>query len=138
MGQTVVRSYRDLEVWQKGMDLVSASYRLAVILPDHERYGLISRMRSAAVSITANIAEGHGRDYRREYLRHLSLASALAELQTCFEMTHRLAYVAEAKVDAKFAMADEGRQNVDGPQEESRPSRSQEGRRQNPGTSNND
>jgi len=88
-----VRSYRDLIVWQKAMDLVMESYRLAQKFPTHERYGLASQCRRAAVSIPANIAEGHGRLHRGDYVHHLSIATgSLMELETCAELECRLGY----------------------------------------------
>ena len=79
----VVRSYRDLQVWEKGMDLVVDDYRFAKSLPKSELYGLTSQMQRAAVSVPANIAEGHGREHLGEYLHHLSMANgSLMELET--------------------------------------------------------
>ena len=54
-----VKRYRDLLVWQKAMDLVVESYKVANLLPKNEAYGLVSQIQRAAVSIPANIAEGH-------------------------------------------------------------------------------
>ena len=71
------RSYRDLEVWQKALDLVVECYRLSRTFPKAELYGLSSQLQRATVSIPANIAEGHGRSHTREYLKHLSIAMAL-------------------------------------------------------------
>ena len=89
-----VRSYRDLIVWQKAMGLVVESYRLAGTFPTDERYGLTSQFRRAAVSIPANIAEGHGRLHRGDYVHHLSIATgSLMELETCAELACRLQYV---------------------------------------------
>lgn len=70
-----IKSYRDLLVWQKAMDLVVDCYRYVDALPKNETYGLISQVRRAAVSVPANIAEGHGRDHLGDYLRHLSMAN---------------------------------------------------------------
>jgi four helix bundle protein len=56
-----IKSFQDLVVWQKSMDLVTECYQLAHRLPANEQYGLASQMRRAAVSIPANIAEGFGR-----------------------------------------------------------------------------
>ncbi len=58
----IVKSYRDLKVWKKAMDLVAESYRLTKLLPKTEACGLTTQIQRAAVSIPANIAEGHGRD----------------------------------------------------------------------------
>jgi four helix bundle protein len=70
-----VRSYRDLIVWQKAMDLVVESYRLSRLLPKSEVYGLGSQLQRAAVSVPANIAEGQGREHLGEYVHHLSIAN---------------------------------------------------------------
>lgn len=56
-----VKSYRDLKVWEKAMDLVVESYRVAERFPKRETFGLASQLQRAAVSIPANVAEGHGR-----------------------------------------------------------------------------
>ena len=90
-----VKSYRDLKVWQKGMDLVVESYRVAALLPAHELYGLASQIRRAAVSIPANIAEGNGREHLGDYLRHIAIAhGSLMELETHFLIAERLQYLA--------------------------------------------
>ena len=79
----MVKSYRDLKVWEKSMDLVVESYRVSRLLPKTEMFGLISQIQRAAVSVPANIAEGHGREQLGDYLRHLSIASgSLMELET--------------------------------------------------------
>lgn len=86
-------SFRDLRVWKMGMDLVEQVYRLTSFFPKHEVYGLASQMQRAAVSIPSNVAEGHNRRYRKEYLHHLSMAQAsLAELETQIEIAARLKY----------------------------------------------
>ena len=76
-------SYRDLVVWSRAMDLVEACYKLTKQLPQSEIYGLSSQIRRAAVSVPANIAEGHERRNLGEYLQHLSIANgSLKELET--------------------------------------------------------
>ena len=86
-----MKSFRDLRVWQAAMDLVEQVYRLTDAFPRHEIYGLTSQMQRAAVSIPANIAEGHTREHHKEFLHHLSMAQAsLAELQTHLEIAVRL------------------------------------------------
>jgi four helix bundle protein len=87
----MIRSYRDLIVWQLGMDLVVETYRLTTMLPKTETYGLKSQMQRAAVSVVANIAEGHGRDHRGDYLRMLSIAKgSLTEHETLLTVTERI------------------------------------------------
>ncbi len=89
-----LKSYRDLDIWQKAMDLVVAAYETSRAFPSEKRFGLASQLRKAAVSIPANIAEGYGRMYRGDYVRHLSIArGSLAELETHLAIAVRLDYV---------------------------------------------
>jgi four helix bundle protein len=88
-----IRSYRDLRVWQKAVDLAVDCYRLSRQLPRSEIYGLSSQMQRSAVSIPANIAEGHGREHLGDYLHHLSIANgSLMELETHLLIAARLTY----------------------------------------------
>jgi len=88
-----IRNFRDLRVWQQAMDLVEAIYRFTGGFPKQEIFGLTAQIRRAAVSIPSNIAEGHTREHRGEFLQHLSIAQAsLAELQTHLEIASRLKY----------------------------------------------
>jgi len=91
-----IRSYRDLEVWQAAVDLVVEVYRFSAAFPKCETYGLRSQLRAAAVSVPANIAEGHGREHLGDYLYHLSVANgSLMELETHCIIAQRLSYAAE-------------------------------------------
>src|SRR5438094_309288 len=91
-----IKSFRDLRVWQAGIDLVRNVYELTSKFPRSEVYGLASQMQRAAVSITSNIAEGHARESTKEYLQHLSIAQAsLAELETQLEIAKQLNYISE-------------------------------------------
>lgn len=104
----MVRGYRDLKVWQKAVDLVVASYRLCNTLPQSETFGLSSQIRRAAVSIPANIAEGHGRDRLGDYLRHLSVANGpLMELETHFMVAKQLRFLSGSELDAVLEMTSE-------------------------------
>jgi four helix bundle protein len=86
-----VKSYKDLVVWQKAMDLTSLVYEVTADLPPDERFGLISQARRAAVSVPANIAEGHRRSSTKDYLRFLSFAAgSLAEVETLVELAASL------------------------------------------------
>ena len=88
------RSYRDLELWQRAMDLVVECYKAAKKFPERENYGLISQMQRAAVSIPANVAEGQGRQHRPEFSQHLFIAKgSLTELETHIQIAHRLNYL---------------------------------------------
>ena len=89
-----VRSYRDLRVWKVGMDVVEMVYELTGSFTAQEKYGLASQLQRAAVSIPSNIAEGHARQHRGEYIHHLSFAQAsIAEVETQLEIAVRLKYV---------------------------------------------
>jgi four helix bundle protein len=85
-----IRNFRDLVVWQRGMELVDESYRLVKALPASELYGLRSQIVRAAVSVPTNIAEGHGRESRLDFARFLDVAKgSLLELETLFEIGRR-------------------------------------------------
>lgn len=95
-------------VWQKAMDLVAECYRVASLLPKSEIYGLASQVQRAAVSVPANIAEGHGREHLGEYLHHLSIANgSLMELETHLLLLHRLSYLPINEVEPALALSDE-------------------------------
>jgi len=103
-----VKSYRDLLVWQKAVDLVTCCYALTKLLPRSETYGLVGQIQRAAVSIPANIAEGHGRDHLGDYLRHLSIAKgSLMELETHLLIAERLNYLKAAEVNRVLAQCGE-------------------------------
>src|SRR5204863_9194056 len=92
-----IRSFRDLRVWQAGIELVQIVYALTSKFPRSEVYGLASQMQRAAVSVPSNIAEGHARESTKEYLQHLSIAQAsLAELETQLEIAKLLNYISDA------------------------------------------
>ena len=96
-----IRSYRDLECWQRAMDLVVECYRVTREFPKHEIYGLSSQLQRAAVSIPANIAEGQGRQHTPEFIQHLCIAySSLGELETHLLIAQRLEYLTPAKANA--------------------------------------
>jgi hypothetical protein len=61
--RTPILSCRDLRVWREAVSLTTEVYRVTALFPSDERYGLVSQARRAAVSVAANIAEGHGRDH---------------------------------------------------------------------------
>lgn len=91
---TDVKSYKDLKVWQKAMDLVPQVYSLARSLPQVEEYALSDQIRRSVVSIAANIAEGQARQHRKEFLQSLYVArGSLAELETLLMVAEKLAYV---------------------------------------------
>ena len=99
-----VSHFRELRVWQGGMDVVETVYRLSAGFPKSELYGLTSQIRRAAVSVPSNIAEGHSRASSKEYLNHLSMAQpSLAEVETQIEIARRLGYAAQQDVTSLLA-----------------------------------
>jgi four helix bundle protein len=98
---TVIRDFKDLEVWQRAVELVVESYRITKSFPSEERYGLIAQVRRAAVSVPSNIAEGRGRFGLRSFLYHLSVSSgSLMELETQLVIAERLQYLTPADAQA--------------------------------------
>jgi len=89
-----IRSYKDLMVWQRSMDLVESIYRITEKLPAKEQWGFLSQMRRAAVSVPSNIAEGYGRQSSGNYIQFLSISrGSLLELETQIELCIRLKYL---------------------------------------------
>ena len=104
----MVRSYQDLLVWQKAMELVAEIYRLVKLLPKEELYALSDQMRRAAVSIPSNIAEGQARNSTKEFINFLSMAKGSnAELQTQCLICKQLLYIPESELKTALALSDE-------------------------------
>ena len=104
----VVKTYRDLIVWQKAMALVAEVYGISKSIPASEIYGLTSQMRRCAVSIPSNIAEGYGRHSTNDYVRFLQIASgSLYELQTQVEISANLEYFQKSESDRLIALTGE-------------------------------
>ena len=96
----MLKSYRDLLVWQKALDLTLLIYRFSEGFPRTEIYGLTSQVRRAGVSVPSNIAEGYGRGSRKEYLQFLCVAQgSLKELETQAILAQRLNYATAAQAD---------------------------------------
>jgi four helix bundle protein len=103
-----IQSYRDLRVWQEGIQLTTSIYRLTDSFPQREQYGLVSQLRRCAVSIPSNIAEGHARLSTREYLRHVAIAlGSAAELETQLYIARELSYASADSIADTLAQADQ-------------------------------
>ena len=93
-GDSRMKSYQDLIVWRKGIDLVEEIFSLTMYLPNSQKFGLIPQMRRSAISIPANIAEGWGRKSTGNFIQYLNISSgSLAELMTQLEIIKRLKLV---------------------------------------------
>ena len=102
-----IQSYRDLKVWQEGMDLAEACYVLTRDFPRDEVFGLTSQIRRAAGSVPANIAEGHGRESRAEFIRFLRIAQgSLKEVETHLLLSERDGVAPSTPVDKMLAQCD--------------------------------
>ena len=100
MGKVV--SYKDLDIWKKGIELVKNIYQITERFPRSETYGLTSQLRRCAVSIPSNVAEGFRRQYSKEFKQFLSVAmGSAAELETQIIIAKELNYIdseAEMKI----------------------------------------
>ena len=104
----MAKSFRELLVWQKGIQLSVLVYRLSNQFPREETYGLTSQMRRAAVSISSNIAEGAGRLNSREYKQYLGIARGSSfELQTQLTIAGELGFGDSAQLRAAEVLCDE-------------------------------
>lgn len=98
-----IKSYKDLIVWQKSIELVCEIYRITKLLPKEELYGLCDQMRRASVSIASNIAEGHARSYDKEFSKFLSISQgSLAELETQLHICIRLNYLTDEQTQLSY------------------------------------
>jgi len=103
-----IRNYADLIAWQKAMTLAESVYKTTQLLPREERYGLVSQMRRAAVSIPSNIAEGEGRGNDGNLLHSLGVAyGSLRELETQTLLAKRLRLLKDNEVQVVFDQCDE-------------------------------
>ena len=98
-GVIKAKHYKELQIWQKGMVLAKLVYQLTKTFPDEEKFGLVSQMRRASVSVPSNIAEGQARQGTREFLQFLSHASgSLAEVETQVLLSVELGFCRQADV----------------------------------------
>ena len=92
-----IKTFRDLLVWRRGMDLARLMYRATAQMPKAEQFALTSQMRRAATSIPMNIAEGFGQHTRPEFVHGLRLATgSLLELMTAYELATTLGMIPES------------------------------------------
>lgn len=94
-----VKTYKDLIVWQKSIRLVTTVYTLTKTFPSDERFGLVSQLNRAVISIPSNIAEGWGRELSKNYLQFLRISrGSLMEVETMILISKNLNYI----IDANF------------------------------------
>jgi|FLYL01.1.fsa_nt_gi four helix bundle protein len=96
-----MKNYKELEVWQQGVELAVKVYQQTRTLPAEEKFGLTSQIQRAATSIPANIAEGWGRGSTKEYIQFLRVArGSLMELETHLILAARLGYFSPERLAA--------------------------------------
>jgi four helix bundle protein len=94
-----MQRFTELRIWQRSHALALDVYRITATFPEAERFGIISQVRRAAVSIASNIAEGAKRQSRREYVRFLNVAEgSLAETESLLRLSHDLGFADDAVV----------------------------------------
>ena len=95
-------------MWQKGIVLVKAVYRITQAFPNEEKFGLVSQMRRASVSVPSNIAEGQARHTTGEFIQFISHAEgSIAELDTQFVLAVEFGYCKPEDAKATFALISE-------------------------------
>jgi four helix bundle protein len=96
---SAIYSYRDLKVWQQGMELAKVCYELTRRFPREEIFGMTSQIRRSAASIPANIAERNGRENRGDYIHSLRIAQgSLKELETHLLLSERIGLISPESV----------------------------------------
>jgi four helix bundle protein len=98
-------SFKDLVVWQKSILLVKQIYKLTSIFPSEEKFGLISQLRRAGVSVPSNIAEGQARRTTADFIHFISNAEgSLAEVETQLIIAVELSFCSQAQADTCYSL----------------------------------
>ena len=98
-----IKSYKDLLIWQKGINIVVNVYELTEEFPKEEKYALTSQLKRAALSIPSNIAEGYGRNSTQSYIYFITIArGSLFELETQLILAEKLKLIKNEKLFANL------------------------------------
>ncbi len=104
----ILKSHKDLIVWQKAMELVILIYKLTSHFPKSEQFGLISQMNRAVVSVPSSIAEGYGRKHIKEYRHFLSISyGSVLELETQLTISKKLEFLTLAEFEKAIDLLQE-------------------------------
>jgi four helix bundle protein len=110
-----MNKFRELLVWQKGMDLAEGVYAMTKGFPIEERYGLQSQIRRCSVSIASNIAEGAGRNSNKEFKHFLSIALGSSfELETQLLLAGKFEYISKGKIEEVIGKIQEVQKMING------------------------
>ncbi|MBE9118686.1 four helix bundle protein [Lusitaniella coriacea LEGE 07157] len=100
-----IKDFKDLIIWQKGIEIAEKCYFITKTFPKDELYGMVQQIRRCAASVPANIAEGYGRRYTKEYLRFLAIAQgSINELETHLILSSRVGLCTEKDVAAIISL----------------------------------
>jgi len=103
-----IRNFKDLKIWQRGVNLVKMVYQVTNNFPSVEKYGIVSQMRRSAVSVPSNIAEGFMRRHNKEYRQFLYIAlGSLAELETQIVISNELNFITIEHFNGMLSAIDE-------------------------------
>ena len=103
-----IRNFKDLKIWQRGVELVKLIYQITSNFLSVEKYGIVSQMRRAVVSVPSNIAEGFMRRHNKEYKQFLYIAlGSLAELETQIIISKELDFTTTERCTDVLAFIDE-------------------------------
>lgn len=94
-----MKTHKDLDIWNKGIDLVERIYRITGDFPKEEQFGLTAQLRRCVVSIPSNIAEGAARNSKKEFVQYLYISlGSLSEIETQLLISERLGYLHEQNI----------------------------------------
>jgi four helix bundle protein len=104
------KPHKKLDLWNTAMELAVTIYQVTDSFPREERYSLTDQIRRAVSSVPSNVAEGAGRQTKREFINYLHMAQgSLSELDIQLELTRRLGYLAQDR----WIMLDRGIERID-------------------------
>ena len=102
------KPHHKLEIWKRSLTLVTEIYKMTAQFPNEEKFGLVSQMRRAAVSIPSNIAEGAARNSRKEFINYLHIAQgSIAELETQIVISDKLNFIDSSQTEFLVREIDE-------------------------------
>lgn len=108
LSKIMAESYENLEVWEQSVELASRIYEVTRDFPEEEKYGITSQLRRAAISISANIAEGSGRESSKEFSRFIGIAvGSLNEVESLIHVSKKLGYIDDKKFDDIIQLVEE-------------------------------
>jgi four helix bundle protein len=110
-----IKSYKDLIVWKKAKDLAIEIYKITSNFPKEEMFGITNQLRRAVVSISNNISEGTGRQYKKDTIQFLFVSNgSLNEVESMLQIANELGFINEKKTDELVQRTEEVRKLLKG------------------------